>query len=317
MYKTKRNIPPIVLLAVLLIVFGSSCIKDVEYSVENEGTIYMPKAYQNRALVTIYDIDSVQDINFGAAYGGLKTPASDIEVSFQTDESLIADYNQKNGTEFIPFPQSSYTITGLKSVIRSGKTDSDPLKIKVSPTELERGQPYMLPIRMVNASGGTANPNLAIAYFRIDSLVRRERDITAAGTLSVSHENTGGAGAGEGSPKLVDGNLATKYLTQVYAPGMWFQLKFQSERAVGAYTFTSGNDPHPRDPKTWRFEGSNDGATWTVLDRRADEVFQDYTQTRRFEVNNTNFYTYYRIVVEANNGESRFQMSEWRLIEYY
>ncbi len=317
MYNIKKIDRRLMLLAVLLTVFGSGCIKDVEYSVENEGTIYMSQAYQDRADVTLYDIDSVQDISFGASYGGLKTPASDINVSFQVDESLIAEYNAAHGTEYIPFPQSSYTISGLNSVIRSGKADSEPLKIAVLAKQLERGQPYMVPVRMISASGGTPDPNLAVTYFRIDSLIRRARDITAQATLSVSNENNGGPGAGEGSPKLVDGNLSTKYLVQTFVPGMWFQLKFPAGKAVGAYTFTSGNDEHPRDPKTWRLEASNDGTSWAILDRRVDQVFNNFTETHRFEIDNEESYTYYRIVLEANNGASIFQMSEWRLIEYY
>lgn len=317
MYNIKWVTCRLLLLAVVLAVLGSGCLKDDEYSVDNEGTIYMSQAYQNRAALTLYDIDSIQDINFGASYGGLRAAASDITVSFQVDESLIADYNQRNGTSFIAFPHASYTIPDLNSVIRSGKIDSDPLKIKVDAKQLERGQPYMIPVRMISAGGGTPDPNLSIAYFRIDSLVRRERDITAQAALSVSNENNGGAGAGEGSPKLVDGDASTKYLTQTYTPGMWFQLRFPVAKPIGAYIFISGNDAESRDPKTWRFEASNNGTDWIVLDRRVDQLFSGRTFTRRFEVDNEQPYTYYRIVLEANNGSSIFQMSEWRVIEYY
>ncbi|WP_454493727.1 BT_3987 domain-containing protein [Arcticibacter tournemirensis] len=317
MYNIKWMTCRLLLLTVVLTVLGSGCLKDDEYSVDNEGTIYMSQAYQNRAALTLYDIDSIQDINFGASYGGLRAAASDITVSFQVDESLIADYNQRNGTSFIAFPHASYTIPDLNSVIRSGKIDSDPLKIKVDAKQLERGQPYMIPVRMISAGGGTPDPNLSIAYFRIDSLVRRERDITAQAALSVSNENNGGAGAGEGSPKLVDGDASTKYLTQTYTPGMWFQLRFPVAKPIGAYIFISGNDAESRDPKTWRFEASNNGTDWIVLDRRVDQLFSGRTFTRRFEVDNEQPYTYYRIVLEANNGSSIFQMSEWRVIEYY
>ncbi|WP_345229709.1 BT_3987 domain-containing protein [Olivibacter ginsenosidimutans] len=293
------------------------CTKDVEYTVDNEGTIYMAQAYENKAAVILYAIDSVQDINFGASYGGLNYPSADIPVTFEVDKSLISTYNEQHGTHFISFPESAYTISGLNSSIRSGKVDSDPLKIAVSANELELGQGYMLPIKLTAAGSSTIDSSLSIAYFRIDSLVRRERDVTQLATLSVSNENNGGSGAAEGSPKLVDGDLDTKYLTQTYASGMWFRLKFASPHVLGAYTFTSGNDADARDPKTWRLEASNDGNTWTTLDTRTDESFTARTLTRRFEFENTEAYTYYRIVLLENNGDSLFQMSEWRLIEYY
>ncbi len=300
-----------------LAALSNSCTKDVEYTVDNEGTIYMAQAVENNAAVTLYAIDSVQDINFGASYGGIKYPSADIAVSFEVDERLIADYNAQHGTSFIPFPSSSYSISGLTSVIRSGTVDSDPLKIAVSAGELELGQPYMMPIKLVSVNGGTLDSTLSLSYFRIDSLLRRERDVTKLAALSVSNENNGGAGAAEGSPKLVDEDLATKYLTQNYVSGMWFSLKFPSAHVLGAYTFTSGGDADARDPKTWRLEASNDGSAWTTLDTRTDEVFSGRTMTRRFEFDNTESYTYYRIVLVANNGASLFQMSEWRVIEYY
>ncbi|WP_196936334.1 BT_3987 domain-containing protein [Sphingobacterium hungaricum] len=295
----------------------ASCTKDVEYTVENEGTIYMAQSYQNVAAVTLFDIDSIQDIYFGASYGGLQYPGADIPVSFEVDESLIATYNAQNGTEFIPFPASSYTISGLQTVIRAGRADSDPLKVVVTAKELVLGQPYMIPIKMVSAGSGSFNENLSVSYFRIDSLIRRERDITSQGTITVSNENNGGPTHNEGSLKLIDGDLATKYLTQTYAPNMWFQLKFPSAQIFGAYTFTSANDADTRDPKTWRLEGSNDGSTWTTLDTRTDFSFSERTQTRRFEFDNTTAYTTYRVVLVANNGASIFQMSEWRMIQYY
>jgi len=303
--------------ALALTTGASSCTKDVVYEVENEGTIYMAQAYDNEARLNLFVIDTLQDINFGGSYGGIHHPQADIPLEFQVDQSLIASYNQQHGTDFQPFPESSYSISGLQTIIRKGKADSDPLKIVVDAGELEMGTPYMIPVKLISAAGSPINDNLAISYFRIDSLVRRERDVTGQATLAVSHENNGGSGANEGSPKLVDNNTGTKYLTQNYASGMWFQLTFPAAKALGAYTFTSGNDADTRDPKTWRLEASNNGTDWTVLDTRTDIVFSGRTQTRRFEFENTTPYTRYRIVVVANNGATIFQMSEWRMIEFY
>ncbi|GHE36591.1 BT_3987 domain-containing protein [Sphingobacterium griseoflavum] len=316
-YIRYRQVCVRLLFATVVLAGIAACTKDVEYQVENEGTIYMAQAYSNVAAVTLYAIDTLQDVHFGASYGGLKYPESDIPVVFEVDAALIDSYNQEFGTNFIAFPQSSYTISGLQSTIRSGRSDSDPLKIAVSAKELSLGVSYMLPVRLVSAGSSPINEALSVSYLRIDSLIRRERDVTAQGTIAVSHENNGGANANEGSLKLVDNNTATKYLTQNYTSGMWFQLTFPTAKALGAYTFTSGNDADTRDPKTWRLEGSNNGTEWTVLDTRTDQVFTSRTQTRRFEFANTDAYTRYRIVVVANNGATLFQMSEWRMIEYY
>lgn len=316
-YLTYNNMQQAILSLSLLVFALTSCTKDIVYEVENEGHIYMAQAYENRAALTLYAIDTLQDIHFGASYGGINYPQSNITVEFEADPSLISAYNQAHGTNFIAFPENSYTISGLQSVIRAGVVDSDPLKVIVSSSALELGTSYMLPIKLVSAATNPVNDQLSIAYFRIDSLIRREQDVTGLATLAVSHENNGGAGAGEGSPKLVDGNVGTKYLAQNYTSGMWFQLTFPSAKILGAYTFTSGNDAEGRDPRTWRLEGSNDGTNWTVLDTRTDEVFTARTQTRRFEFENNTAFSRYRIVIVANNGASLFQQSEWRVIEYY
>jgi len=294
-----------------------SCVEDVDYAVDSEGLIYMAQASESKSYLELFDIDTIQDIFIGASYGGLKYPDSDLSVKFAVDESLINAYNQENGTNYIAFPQSSYSISSLESLIKAGASNSDPLKIMITAKSLQIGKSYMLPVKLISAGSSAVHPDRNTAYFRIDSLIRRERDVTNLGALSVSHENNGGAGHGEGSPKLVDNNLGTKYLTQGYTSGMWFQIKYITPQVIGAYTFTSGNDASDRDPKTWRFEASNDGNTWTVLDNKVEYFFSDRNQTRRFETTNTTPYTYYRVTLVSNNGASLFQMSEWRLIQYY
>lgn len=294
-----------------------SCVEDVDYTVESEGIIYMAQASESKSYLELFDIDTIQDIFVGASYSGIKYPESDLNLKFAIDETLINAYNQENGTNYIPFPQSSYTISNLESVIKAGASNSDPLKVMITAKALQIGTSYMLPVKLISAGSSIVHAERNTAYFRIDSLIRRERDITNLGTLSVSHENNGGPNHGEGSPKLVDNNLGSKYLTQGYTAGMWFQVKYNSPQVIGAYTFTSGNDASDRDPKTWRFEGSNDGATWTVLDNKVEYFFSDRNQTRRFETTNTTAYTHYRVTVVSNNGSNLFQMSEWRLIQYY
>ena len=82
---------------------------------------------------------------------------------------------------------------------------------------------------------------------------------------------------------------------------------------------TSGNDAPDRDPKDWQFQGSNDGTTWTVLDEHSNYVFYNRLQTIRFEYNDPTGtkYQYYRLFIEHTNGSNLFQMTEWRLLQYY
>lgn len=294
-----------------------SCNKPQDIVLENEGSIYMPQAAGTRSVVNLQLSTKPQEVAFGAAYGGLEYSNKENAVTFKLDPSLVATYNAQNGTSYKVLPDSVYTISGLSSVIPAGATSSVPLVVNVASNRMRFGVRYMLPITLVSSSNGTINPQLQTTFFRFDTIQRKSVDITGQGSLSVSHENSGGSSAGEGSPKVVDGNINTKYLFFNFAPNQsWMQLQFPTAETVGAYTLTSANDASSRDPKTWRLMGSNDGNTWELVDSRTDEVFAARAQTRRFEVDTPKAFTYYRFYIDQNGGSSLFQLAEWRLIRY-
>jgi hypothetical protein len=138
-------------------------------------------------------------------------------------------------------------------------------------------------------------------------------DITDQAQISVNRENGGGPTANEGSLKLVDGDLNTKYLSG-YTKPFWVTLEFEEAKVVNFYQLTSGNDAPDRDPRDWEIQGSNDGENWEVLDVRVDQVFNGRNLTREFYFENDTAYTHYRFDVVNNNGGGLFQMSEWRLL---
>ncbi len=141
-----------------------------------------------------------------------------------------------------------------------------------------------------------------------------EVDITSLGTVSVNIENTGGAAAGEGSRKVVDNDLESKFLIFSYTPIFYIQLKFNKAQRVAAYTLTSANDESDRDPKNWTISGSDNGEQWVELDARNDQSFAERGQTTRYDFANTKEYLYYRINITSIGSGSLFQLAEWRLI---
>ena len=139
-------------------------------------------------------------------------------------------------------------------------------------------------------------------------------DLTGDATLVVSKDNDGGAEANEGSLKLIDNDINTKFLTGGFPQDFWMQQNFAEAKVANKYTLTSGNDAPDRDMKSWELLGSNDGSNWEVLDTRIDQSWSERNQTREFNFDNTTPYMYYRINVLANNGSSLIQVSEWRMI---
>tara|TARA_R110000868_G_scaffold407514_2_gene689057 strand:+ start:4465 stop:5268 length:804 start_codon:yes stop_codon:yes gene_type:complete len=137
-------------------------------------------------------------------------------------------------------------------------------------------------------------------------------DITAQSTITTNRENSGGPNAGEGSLKLIDGDLGTKYLSGYLSP-FWVNLEFDEPVVAGYYAFTSANDAASRDPRDWEIQGSQDALTWDTLDVRTEYTFSDRNQTREFYFDNNTAYKYYRFNLLSNNGSSLFQMAEWQL----
>lgn len=144
-----------------------------------------------------------------------------------------------------------------------------------------------------------------------------EKDLTElVVNLTVSIENNGGPTAGEGSPKLIDGDLDSKFLIQSFDPSFYIQEEYDSAYRIDAYTLTSANDADGRDPKDWTIQGSNDASAWTILNTQTGQLFDSRKKTVRYEFTNANKYKYYRFAITALKGGTSglFQLAEWRMI---
>jgi hypothetical protein len=106
-----------------------------------------------------------------------------------------------------------------------------------------------------------------------------------------------------------DNDLYTKWL-QLGDAGLWLSTFFENGEVIRFYTVTSGDDVEERDPKDWRFEASNDGENWVVLDVRTNEDFPSRRQKKRYEVSNETSYQYYRFYITANSGADAIQLQE-------
>ncbi|MGJ7032917.1 BT_3987 domain-containing protein [Niabella hirudinis] len=298
----------------------TGCAKPDDLYSPEEGTIYMPQAYQDRSVMTLYKMDSIQQVTFGAYYSGFNGPGSDVTVQFEVDPALVTQYNINYGYlgyTYYPLPDSVYTLSSNTGTIKAGKKSSEPLFVLVNGQKISFGYHYLLPVKIKSVSAGNKDSALSVTYFKLDSLQTRVKDITPLGTLTVSDENRDGANAKEGSVKLVDNDYSTKFLSFNYNPNFWMQLKLNTPQRLDAYEITSGNDAPDRDPKNWLFQGSNNGTDWTTLDNRKDEIFLGRQLTRRFNVNFPNAYTYYRMLVTVNGGSSLIQITEWKIIQFY
>ena len=133
-------------------------------------------------------------------------------------------------------------------------------------------------------------------------------DVNQAFTVKTENPSS----VNEKSVKAIDNDISTKYL--FYATSGWLQFYYPNGAVVSQYLLTSANDAADRDPRDWTLEGSNDGASWIVLDTRKSQKFADRFSNLHFGIENTTSYTYYRLNIQKNNGNATMiQLAEIQL----
>jgi len=81
----------------------------------------------------------------------------------------------------------------------------------------------------------------------------------------------------------------------------WIQFDFGEnvKREVKKYILYTGGHGPGREPKTWQFQGCDDGITWVALDARGNECNWEKNEKRTYNINNHTSYRYYRLYITA------------------
>ncbi|MER7441367.1 GH92 family glycosyl hydrolase [Micromonospora avicenniae] len=126
-------------------------------------------------------------------------------------------------------------------------------------------------------------------------------------SVTASDENA----PNEIAAKLTDEDSATKWLA--FSQTGWVTYRLTEPAAVVRYALTAANDEPGRDPRDFVIQGSNDGSTWTDLDKRTGERFSGRYATKYYSFTNKTAYGYYRLKVTANSGEPLLQLAGWSI----
>lgn len=115
---------------------------------------------------------------------------------------------------------------------------------------------------------------------------------------------------------------STTIMSSTTYSGEWLQLKTPNSIVLTQYTLTShsGGSQWGRSPVTFYLGGSNDGSNWVLLDRQSNLSWSQTVQTSKtFTINNTNAYSYYRIicnsVVGTDSGGLHTTNAYWSVAE--
>lgn len=243
-------------------------------------------------------------------------PGSSFEVEIDVNTDTIAHLVNIGKLPKNTIALSTSDFTYDKKVKFLGNAKTAPLELNV-PWSVINGnidKKLAVLLKLKSSSLHVLHPEESQTVVLIDSENVIEIDVTNEGELSVSHENHDGADGKEGSKKLVDNNSNTKFLLRDFRGELWCQIEFDEAQKIGAYTMTSANDAENRDPNEWNLQGSDDGVSWTIVDKREREVFNQRFMTKRYDIQFAKAYKFYRLNITSNVGNNLFQLAEWRLI---
>ena len=98
----------------------------------------------------------------------------------------------------------------------------------------------------------------------------------------------------------------------MHSPTGYIRVIFPAQRIIGRYNFYSFDSG--RYPKTWNFEGSNDGSTWTILHSVVGAGNPGPTYST-FDVPSPQSFYQYRINVLQSNDPNYVSFGDIQLFE--
>lgn len=133
------------------------------------------------------------------------------------------------------------------------------------------------------------------------------------------------------SPLLVDSGTVTSEQTDFFpdetpkmafaaAPGKKVCCKWNgtltlacslvARETVTHYTVASANDAPARDPSAWELYASDDGKTWTLVDKRENVSFVSRHNLQCFDLAKPVTARQFKLVVQKNKGDSLVQLAQ-------
>jgi hypothetical protein len=210
----------------LLLVIGLySCEKDTvsykELTDSKTGAlVYSAKALNGiQKLKTFSFVDDMYlpqgTVSFNAAIGSLGLPASDIDVTFSINNSVLDSINgvrEINGLKkYKPFPQDSYTISNLKLSIPKGQEYSNSATLVYNPEKFAKDSDYLIAFSIVDASGYAINGKVKTVIYAVSEVIGVPSLLlkTNWGVIDFSSEETAGEGTNGFASRIIDGSIAT------------------------------------------------------------------------------------------------------------
>ncbi|WP_185217552.1 DUF1735 domain-containing protein [Sphingobacterium mizutaii] len=266
-------------------------------------------------------LEAKNQVNYVSSSSGLTIPLGislasfpgsaftvDVVTSTDTIAQLIKDGKLPANT--VGLTPEQYTIPSKVQVASNAKSAGLEINVPWSVVNANLDKKLAVLVELSAPTLHVLNPQKNYSIILIDSENVVEVDVTNDAEYSYSRNNDN---QNENAVKLIDNNYNSKFLLFDFVD-LELKLVYNEPQKIGAYTFTSGNDAQERDPAEWVLYGSNDGTTWEALDTRRTEVFNNRTETKRFNIEFPKAYKQFKLHIERTRSSSLFQMAEWRMV---
>jgi hypothetical protein len=141
-------------------------------------------------------------------------------------------------------------------------------------------------------------------------------NLTYGGTATASSTTAGGYTAAGAFDKVTGGSDLSKRWRFSVSSGypQWIRYDFGSGKSkkIQHYRIYSGS--FTSRPKSWSFEGSQNGTSWIILDKRTERPWKT-SSYNAFQIYNPVAYRYYRLVITEANSTSDCTIEELELCE--
>lgn len=146
-----------------------------------------------------------------------------------------------------------------------------------------------------------------------DTIPDMSSNTAPSGVASASSTYVGGAWA---AYRAMDNASSSRWCAKVVVPA-WLKYAFDSGVTKTARKYTIRGNPsgqEGKNPKSWTFQGSNNGSSWTTLDTQSNIAFSA-GQLRSFAFSNSTAYRYYRLYITAIPAVDIPSVSELEIME--
>ncbi|GAA4785693.1 DUF1735 domain-containing protein [Olivibacter ginsenosidimutans] len=298
-----------------------SCSDKVDLPPQSEEDyiqLYMPQAVDGPISKNLVVSDEPQEAIYGAYYGGINYPSSDLKIQFSVDAAVIDSFNNANETNYELLPKESYTLSSTETMIKKGTLGTEPQKVSfITKGEhaMEVLKNYILPISL-SSPDLKINPALKTTFF----LIRVEPnldDYTAYDksnwkVIDFSSEEANGEGPDNGKALFaIDGNPESFWHSQWQGaspgPPHYLVIDMGEEKELHGIITKARLGDNDGKPQDVAMETSLDNITWEPA---GELTLPDNDQEQKNFLSGFKQARYFKFIINSSYNASYVHLAE-------